>query len=84
MGGTGWYIGLFIGLAAVFVIVICVANILSLARRISGQARELALTLKQTKENTDVLHALPGVNKMITDVYGAVGLVRSEVLEGGK
>lgn len=84
MGNPGWYIGLFLGLAAVFAVVICVANILNLARRISGQARELALTLSETKSNTDVLHALPGVNKKITDVYGAVGLVRTKVLEGGK
>lgn len=80
----GWYIGFIVALAAVFVIVICVATILSIARRIAMQARELALALNVTKKNTDVLHALPGVNKQIVDVYGAVGLVRTKVLEGGK
>jgi len=81
MGSSAWYIGLISGFLLVLAVVICVANILNLARRISVQARELSVALNGTSDNTDVLHLIPSVNEMIGTVYGAVGAVRTNVLE---
>lgn len=81
MGSSAWYIGLVVGFALVLAVVICVANILNLARRISVQARELSVALNATGTNTDVLQVIPSVNELIVTVYGAIGAVRTNVLE---
>lgn len=81
MGSTAWYIGLVVGFALVFVVVICVANILNLARRVSVQARELSVALNATGNNTDVLQVIPSVNDLIVSVYGSIGAVRTHILE---
>ena len=81
MGSPAWYIGLIVGFALVLAVVICVANLLNLARRISVQARELSVALNATGNNTDVLQVIPSVNELIVTVYGAIGAVRTNVLE---
>lgn len=81
MGSSGWYIGMIVGFVLVLTVVVCVANILNLARRISVQARELSVALNATGHNTDVLHVIPSVNEMIVTVYGAIRAVRTNVLE---
>lgn len=82
MGSFAWYLGFFVAFTLILVVVICVAAILDLARRISVQARELSVALNATGRNTDVLQAVPSVNSMIGSVYGVVGKVRTRVLEG--
>ena len=84
MGHPGWYIGFAIAFVLIWVVVICVATILNLARRISLQAIDIADALQETGENTDILQAVPGVTDQITGVYGAVGAVRSTFLEGSR
>jgi len=81
MGSPAWYFGLAVGFSLVLVVVVCVANILNLARRISVQARELSVALNATGNNTDVLHVIPSVNAMIVSVYGSIGAVRTNLLE---
>lgn len=82
MGHIAWYLAFFVAFVLILAVVICVASILDLARRISIQARELAVALNATGRNTDVLQAVPGVNTMIGSVYGVVGKIRTRVLEG--
>lgn len=84
MGHPGWYIGLAIAFVLIWIVVICVAQILGLARRVSEQAYEVAEALEAIGDNTDVLRAIPNVNDLITGVYGAVGAVRTTFLEGGR
>lgn len=81
MGSSAWYLGMAVGFLLVLAIVICVANILNLARRISVQAREVSVALNTTGNNTDVLQVIPSVNELIVTVYGAIGAVRTNVLE---
>lgn len=82
MGSAPWYAGLTVAFVLVLVVVICVASILNLARRISVQARELSVSLHETAGNTDVLQVIPSVNEMVVTVYGAIGAVRARVFEG--
>lgn len=84
LGHPGWYIGLSIAFVCILLVVICVASILMLARKIGAQAYDVAVALENIGDNTDVLRAVPSVNDMITGVYGAVGAVRATFLEGGK
>lgn len=84
MGGPVWYIGIVIALALVWVVVICVAVILNLARRISVQARQLAVALNAAAINTDVLQVIPAVNEQVVRVYGGVGGVRAKLLGGAR
>lgn len=84
MGNPAWYIGLVIGCVLVWVVVILVATILNLARRISVQARELSVVLYATGRNTDVLQAIPDVNRQVVRVYGGVGGVRTKLFGGAR
>jgi predicted Holliday junction resolvase-like endonuclease len=79
-----WYIGIVIAFVLVWVVVICVATILNLARRISVQAREIALALSATGCNTDVLQVIPAVNEQVANVYAGVGGVRAKLFGGGR
>lgn len=81
MGSPAWYIGLIVGAGVVLTVVVCVSTILSLARRISIQARELSLALSATVDNTEVLHVIPSVNDKIVTVYEAIGALRTDVFE---
>ncbi|KRA27231.1 MULTISPECIES: hypothetical protein [unclassified Nocardioides] len=81
MGSPAWYIGLIVGAGVVLTVVVCVSTILSLARRISMQARELSLALGATVDNTEVLHVIPSVNDMIVTVHEAIGTLRTDVFE---
>lgn len=81
MGSPAWYVGMAVAFAAVLAVVICVAAILNLARRISVQARELAVALHATAGNTDILQAIPAVNDQIVTAYAGVNAVRTAVLE---
>ncbi len=84
MGSSGWYVGFILAFVIVWVVVIIVATILSLARRVSVQAREISVALNAAGNNTDVLRALPAVNHMISSVFGVVRAVRVQVLDRGE
>jgi|GEM_PF-6477648 len=84
MGHPGWYVGLVIAFVLVWVVVICVATILNLARRISVQAREIAVALNAAGRNTEVLQVIPAVNDQVIRVYAGVGGVRAKLFGGGR
>ncbi|WP_183097965.1 hypothetical protein [Nocardioides pelophilus] len=84
MGHPGWYFGLVIAFVLVSVVVICVATILNLARRISVQVREIAVALSATGRNTDILQVIPAVNEQVVQVYAAVSGVRAKFFGGGR
>lgn len=57
-----WYLGLSLGFAAVALVVIVVAVILTLAARIAHQAQEAGPVLEMVREYTDELPTVPKIN----------------------
>ena len=78
---SGWYVGMIIAAAVVVVVVILVARIISLARRIGELALNVAVSLAQTRANTDVLQALPDVGNALAEINASAAAARG-VLEG--
>jgi len=62
---TGWYVGLTIGAVVIAIVVVLVATILGLARRISVQARSITGALNEARANTLPLWDVDKVNEGI-------------------
>ncbi len=62
---TGWYVGLTIGAVIVAAVVVLVAIILGLARRISVQARTITGALNEARVNTLGLWDVDKVNESL-------------------
>jgi hypothetical protein len=59
---TGWYAGLVIGAVAILAVVVLVAMILALARTVGSKSRDVALTLRQARRNTDAMPEVMSIN----------------------
>ncbi len=83
MGHAGWYIGFVIAFVLIWGVVICVANILNLARRISVQSREISLALNATADNTDAMQLVDTINQGTHSVNTGLERVRAHLYERG-
>jgi len=80
---TGWYVGLAIAAITIAVVVVLVAMILGLARRIGYQARAIEEALDQARVNTFPLWDVEKVNDGIRSVVKGAGQART-ALGGGR
>jgi hypothetical protein len=78
---TGWYVGFAITIVVIAIVVICVASILALARRINTQAVAIENALEQARVQTLPLWAVGNVNDELNQIVRRAATGRS-VLEG--
>jgi len=78
---TGWYVGFAITIVVIAIVVICVAAILALARRINTQAVAIENALEQARVQTLPLWAVGNVNDELNQIVRRAATGRS-VLEG--
>lgn len=77
---TGWYVGFAITIVVIAIVVICVASILTLARRIGEQAIEIELGLEEARKRTLPLWNVANVNDELNQIVRRAATARS-VLE---
>ncbi len=77
---TAWYIGFAIAGVCITIVVILVAIILTMARRIDVQARAIIEGLEDSRANTMVLWDVATVNEDLTGIVGSAQAARG-VLE---
>jgi len=80
---TGWFVGLSIAGIVVTIVVVLVAVILGLARRISVQARAISGALNQGRVNTLALWDVDKVNEGIRLTIGHAQQARSSLESRG-
>lgn len=68
---TGWWVGLILGFAAVAVVVVIVAVMLTVAARVADDARAATETLRVVRDQTEALRDTPAINT------SAVSILRS-------
>jgi len=71
-----WYLGLSLGFAAVALVVLVVAVILTVAARIAHHAQELGPTLEMVREYTDELPAVPQIHDSAIAILAAARTTR--------
>jgi methionine aminopeptidase len=59
---TGWWLGLVFGVVVIAVAAVIVIVIVSLARRIAGQARTAVQGVEVVRDQTDGLHGVGRIN----------------------
>lgn len=77
---TGWYIGYVIGGVAITAVVVLVAIILTMARRIAVQAEDITKALDASRMNTQPLWDVAKVNMGLSGIVGSARAART-VLE---
>ena len=72
---TGWYAGLTIGAVAILATVVLMAMILGLARTLGAKSRDVALTVRRARRNTDAMPEVVNisieshqVNRLLADL----------------
>ena len=78
---TGWWVGFLIAAVAITVVVVLVAAILTLARRIALQALAITDALNEARENTLPLWDVSKVNTHLRTIVDGAQQARG-VLEG--
>ncbi|MDQ6616903.1 MAG: hypothetical protein M3083_19680 [Actinomycetota bacterium] len=78
---TGWYVGFAITIVIIAIVVILVASILTLARRIGGQAIAIEESLNEGRLATLGLWNMSNVNEELNQIVRRAATARS-VLEG--
>lgn len=73
---TGWYAGYIITAIIIAAVVILVASILALARRIGEQAAEINRVLDDARANTMVLWNLEKLNDALRSIVGSATAAR--------
>ncbi len=79
---TGWYVGYAITAIIIAIVVVLVASILDLARRIAVQALQITAALDQGRINTLPLWDVDKVNGGVRSIIKSAQTARG-VLEGG-
>ncbi len=74
---TGWYIGFIIAGVTITVVVVLVATILGLARRIGSQAAAVEAALEAGRVNTLALWEVNVVNDSIGEIIKHAGTART-------
>lgn len=82
MTHPGWYIGFFIAFPLIEGVVIAVAIVLNLARRIGDQSREISLAIHATGVNTDAMRDVATINQGTQGVNAGLSRVRSRLFGG--
>lgn len=62
---TGWYVGLALGAIIIAVVVVLVATILGLARRIGVQAKQITAAINEARVNTLPMWDVDRVNESL-------------------
>ncbi len=78
---TGWYIGFALATLVIAIVVILVASILVLARRIATQALAIEVSLDEGRINTLGLWDVSRINDTLYEIVGKAETARS-VVEG--
>lgn len=81
MGHLGWYIGYVIAFVLIQGVVICVAIVLNLARRIGVQSREISMAIFTTGVHTDSMRTVAEINKDTASVVTGLARVRARLYE---
>ena len=81
MTHTGWYIGYLIAFVLIQGVVICVAIVLNLARRIGVQSREISMAIFTTGMQTDAMRNVATINKGTESVVAGLARVRARLYE---
>ena len=79
---TGWYVGYAITAVVIAIVVVLVASILGLARRIGVQAKAITAALDEGRINTLPLWDVDKVNGGVRSIIKSAQTARA-VLEGG-
>jgi hypothetical protein len=74
---TGWYVGLAIAAVTISIVVVQVALILGLARRIGSQAVAITDSLAESRDNTQPLWAVNDVNRSLRVIISSAGKART-------
>lgn len=84
MSHTGWYVGYVIAFVLIWGVVICVALVVNLARRIGVQSREISMAIHATGVQTDSMRDVAAINKGTASVVAGLARVRAHLYERGR
>lgn len=73
---TGWYVGFVVGAVCLLVAIAVIAVMLDLVRTIGISARDVALSLRDCRLNTDAIPEVAGINAMAESVTGHLVMLR--------
>lgn len=73
---TTWYISFVIAGVVITLVVVLVAIILTMARRIAVQALEVTAALEEARANTEALWDVAKVNEGLTSIVGSAQAAR--------
>jgi hypothetical protein len=77
----GWYIGFVIAFVLIQGVVICVAIVLNLARRIGVQSREISMAIHATAVHTGPMRTVATINRGTESVTSGLVRVRARLYE---
>jgi hypothetical protein len=73
---TGWYVAFAVGAVCLLVAIAVIAVMLDLVRTIGTSARDVALSLRDCRLNTDAIPEVAGINAMAESVTGHLVMLR--------
>jgi hypothetical protein len=77
----GWYIGYVIAFSLIWIVVVCVAIVLNLARRIAAQSREISMAIHSTAVHTDEMRHVASINSGTGSLTAGLAKVRARLYE---
>lgn len=78
---AGWYIGFVIAFVLIQGVVICVALVLNLARRIGVQSEQISMAIFATGVQTDSMRTVAAINAGTESVVAGLARVRATLYE---
>ncbi len=81
---AGWYVGYAIAAVTIAIVVVLVAIILGLARRIGVQAEAVTESLENSRVNTLALWDVDKVNESVRNIIRSAEQARSVLESGGR